>query len=718
MTGYGADRVAVLDIDDQGNVTWAGSMLIPALTAYPEFSGPRGSAVSPDDRYLVTFNKVDNTFTRIDLSTLPTTTFDMEAPAPLSIGYDRMPLAMKRGRGFFDNTRLSKSNTSSCFSCHPDGDTDGLAWDLSTYLDPEGTPNGALEFGVDLKGPLVTQRVRSLREVGPFHWRGERKVLRQFNAAFRDLLENQKNGQNATIGGNFFYIEQYLEELALAPNPRQELDRNYTPVQLAGADLFINANAQDSLSCASCHELPLGTNNEIVETRRGGLSPSIVVPALRDVNRKLNEPLFVGGNFGMRTELGTGLNHGGTAATIEDVALELDEQGNPLFAVNSGEASKIANFLEALDTGLAPSTGFQVTMHSGNAASVVANELAYLISQAEAGHCDLTYVTGPGYLLERVTFATGMYDPRTDSFLQGSDLLPPLSIADFVQSAQQGRPVTFFGVPGLRGRVMGIDRDNDEILDLDESLHGTDPENFDSDNDSFPDGYEVRHGTDPRMPNASVPDTQLPSVVSGPDVIYATQTSVKLEFETDEPVRASFFVDGQAVLRRPLDHQYDTKFSLPIGGLTPETNHSFLVELTDPMLNLSLLMFDAQTGTFQRPRPVHVETIDVAIIPNLLRDRVRARVELGNGQVSAFPGYEVDVSIYYESPQGLEMIAASRKATTTGTSGIATIVADIPRSITPGSGEVIVVVQGVEEPANLPSYVEGNDEENAVRVDY
>ncbi|MFT5477492.1 MAG: DNA-binding beta-propeller fold protein YncE [Planctomycetota bacterium] len=712
VTGYGTDRVAVLDIDAQGAITWAGSIAIHSISDYPQFSGPRGCAVSSDGEYLVTYNSVENGFARVQLPTLPTSTpFDFQFQDSLKIGFDRMPKVMKRGRGLFNSTKFSLSNTSACFSCHTDGDTDGLAWDLSGYLDPETTPADQLQFGVDVKGPMVTQSVRSVRETGPYHWRGERRALSNFNATFKNLLEHTVNGQPATIGGGFVYLQEYLEELVIAPNPRQDPSRRHSTIELQGADLFLNRPVQGEQACGDCHQLPLGTTNEVVQTFRGGESPSIVVPALRNIARKLNTPMTVGAAFGERTELGAGLNHGGTAPSIDAVALELDSQGNPMFQVGPSEAGKIARFIESLDTGLAPSTGFQVTMHAGNVQSVLSNELPYLMLQAGDGECDVIFVTGPEFLFQQEDFVTGMFIPQTERFALASNQLPHRTLAQLVDTANGGAPVTFIGVARRRGKVMGLDRDNDDIYDLDEAARGTNPESWDTDGDQFPDGYELEWGMDPLVPTATSPDSVGPEVIDGPHVVYTTQTSIKIEFETSELARILFFVDGTAVLRRPLNHEYDTHFSYPIGGLNPQTVHTITMEMTDPNENRTCFDFDHETSSFVRPTPIHVEQIALQIMQSPLptrRNKLLVRVNLGGDAGPAAASYDIELSAYYTSEQAMEVIAAEAHAVSTG-HGAAVALITIPNSIPWGQGTLTVVVQGVTEPDGFPSYIEADN---------
>lgn len=720
VTGYGTDRVAVLDLGAPGGATWAGSITIPPVGQYPEFSGPRSAAVSPDGAYLVTYNKVDNGYSRIPLAQLPASTpFVFDFQDSRSIGYHRMPTAMQRGRGFFDRTTTSLSNTSACFTCHPDGDTDGLAWDLSTYLDPEGTAPGDLQFGVDVKGPMVTQSVRALREIGPYHWRGERPVLQDFDATFDGLFEHSENGQPATLGFDFFYIQQYLEELAPSPNPNQSLDRSYTPAQLTGADLFLNHPVQDQASCSDCHMLPLGTTNEIVETLQGGDSPSIVVPALRGVSTKLSRLFSPGAGFGEITELGAGLGHGGVAANIEAVALELDEAGAPLFAVDSVQARRIASFVAALDTGLAPSTAFQVTAHAGNFGEVRANQLPFLIAQAQAGHCELIYLTSAAPPAPQ-RFATGLFDPATGRFRQASVLLPDLTPGQVLDFALDGRPVTFLGVAGLRGKVMGIDRDNDDLLDLDELQAGTNPEAHDTDFDGMPDGYELEWGLDPLTPDGPPADGAAPQINAGPEVVYTTQTSVKFEFETSEPARVLFYVDGTPSFRRPLDQEFDTRFSYVVGGLSPQTQHVISMDLTDPAGNVSTFQFPHQSASYVRPVPFHVQTLTGAVIPDPSGQSggtLRVQVLLGNDLGAAPGGYAVQAAVYHLAPGAMTVVASSTSASTSA-AGSASLTASLPASLPSGSGELLVVIQDVDAPTGLPSYVEAGNSASFLTLTY
>ena len=711
VCGFGADTVAVLDVQN-GSATWAGVIRVRARTNYPELAGPRAALVVGDDEYLITYNFGDNTFSRISLAALPSGTgFEYTAPIPTRLGFDPLPLALKRGRVLFNRTQNSLSNTSSCFSCHVDGDRDGLAWELSRFLDPEGTPSDHLQFGLDVKGPMVTQSVRRLAEVSPYHWRGEMHRLRQFDSATTNLLERHVNGDLEGMGSDFFYLTQYLEELSLLPNPYQPLDRRYTPEQLEGADLFLNKPVQGNLTCVDCHTLPLGSSGEIVPSGRAGPAPTINVPALRGLFDKLSRPFYAGGRVGRCTELGAGLGHDGSLATVG--ALLRDAPGGTrLFDVNAVEAEKLEVFLKALDTGLAPATGFQVTAHSGNAASVAAGELAFLVEQAEAGNCDLVFQTGPARFRGQSVYLTGAYDPAAGVFRHPSDTLADPTPADLIAKASTGHPITFVGLPIGMGPTLGHDYDNDGIRNLDERILGTNPENHDSDEDGFPDGHEVLWQTSPLQPNPSSPDDQAPSLAGPVRVVYVTQTAIKLEVDVDEPVRASFLRDGVVTLRRPLGGLYDTSFSVVLNGLQAGRTHQFAIELTDPAGNSTVAALDHDALPRALPAPVHVERIDLSVVPGggPHPDTLHGAIQLLQDDSPPMPGYGVRTSVFWLSAFGaLELIEPLSPAWSSGTDGTASFAVDVPSSIPAGTGVLITVVQNIEAPAGGAAYVEAKD---------
>jgi hypothetical protein len=337
-----------------------------------------------------------------------------------------------------------------------------------------------------------------------------------------------EGGVPKNLGADFRYITQYMEHLAIPANPRQQADRGLTAAQQVGADLFMNEPVLGSLTCNSCHTLPLGSAGEVVDNLGGGYAPATVAPSLRGITDKLAAPFQVGGPFGERTELGAGLGHGGALASIQAVLLQQlpPPQVGQRFDVTPAEADQLATFLAAFDTGLAPAAAWQITAHQDNAGSFVNDQLAFLVAEAAKGNCDLVYRFGPELWQGQPTWFTGLYDPGSGRFRQASVTLPPLLTSNLMAKAAGGMPVTFLGVPRQSGWPMGVDRDNDKLLDLDERLAGTNPEDEDTDDDGYHDGYETQWGMNPLVPNASSPDQQAPQLLGPVRVVYTTTHAV------------------------------------------------------------------------------------------------------------------------------------------------------------------------------------------------
>lgn len=704
VTGYGSDLVAVLEKPTSGEWRWAGAITLPPKQSYPRGTQPRACIVDAAGAQLYVWNKNDTSLAKIDLATLPASgPFVVASPLPRALGFEGSSTEERLGRHLFADARHSPSKTSSCASCHVDGHTDGLVWDLSHFADPEGTPSESLTYGIDVKGPMVTQSTRRMEESGPYHWRGEKRSINDFNASFSSLLDMQDAQGNADdVGPDFQYLRHYVNRIAYPPNPRMQRDRVLTPDQAAGATIFQTKPVLGSLTCASCHTLPLGTRGEVVAEAVAGMIHSADVPQLRGVEQKRGQPWVAGGAFGTRPELGAGLTHAGAYATFEDVVQREDpaHSGLPRFNLTPGDAAKVVAFLEAFDTGLAPSTATQATLHAGNASTFAATELAFLKSQAEAGHCDLvamrTPAPGPAGSLVARSYA---YDRATRKWLPASRMLGPIDEAPFFSEAVQGRPVTFLGVPLGMGRSVGIDRDSDGLFDLDERRAGTNPDRSDTDGDKMPDGYEVLWGLDPLATTAGSPDSTAPSLVGPARLVYATTNTLKVEFTASEMCRVHVALNGGPPVQRiPLDHQVDTEHWVVLGGLEPGTAYTITFEMRDPAGNI----FADTSTTFSTlprtlPAPMRIDGIALSIVQVGAQRMFLGDVDLGTTAGASGSSYVVRGSLFLRTQAGaLQMLAPSLESVA-GTSGVAGFRVPLPPSVP--SGTLTFVVREVLPPA-------------------
>src|SRR5262249_13664751 len=142
-----------------------------------------------------------------------------------TIGFDPGSNDLTNGRRIFYSGFTSAHGDQSCATCHIFGDTDGLAWDLG---DPAGgfvpppVPNPAGLHGFDPeKGPLVTQTLRGLTSLEPFHWRGDRADIFAFNPAFSTLMGRTTPLPDSQMSA----VASFVMPLTLPPNPHQNLDR-------------------------------------------------------------------------------------------------------------------------------------------------------------------------------------------------------------------------------------------------------------------------------------------------------------------------------------------------------------------------------------------------------------------------------------------------------------------------------------------------------------
>jgi hypothetical protein len=82
--------------------------------------------------------------------------------AKVSVGADRTPDAVRRGRIAFNNAFASSTGTFSCESCHPDGNNDQLLWRIGGDCDQ-------CDRADEVRS---TMPVRGLRNTLPLHWDG------------------------------------------------------------------------------------------------------------------------------------------------------------------------------------------------------------------------------------------------------------------------------------------------------------------------------------------------------------------------------------------------------------------------------------------------------------------------------------------------------------------------------------------------------------------
>jgi hypothetical protein len=404
--------------------------------------GPRGLALHAAARRLYVLNRISNTITLVDLDAGQAV---REIPAGR---FDPTPDVVRRGRRVLYDARLSGNGTGSCASCHVDAEMDLIAWNL-------GNPGGSMQtvsqngttFDLHpMKGPMLTQTLRGLRGMAPYHWRGDRAQLADFDGAFATLM-----GGDTPPAGEMAAFAAFAESIAFMPNPFRRLDRTL-PATLNGGDPIRGLGAFNA-SCDQCHSLRNGGTN--LEWRLTPVGHTMKVPHLRNIYQRLGSPR----SEGMIAVEGFGLGHDGSFAMLDDVL------ANPMMgqlAEDPGLRKDVAAFVMSFDTGTAPAVGFSVTL---TAATMDEGRLAVLTAleqQAAVGNIDLI---AKGTLLDGGVRGL-LYRPASDEYTPDTREVAALARDAILERVRTGIDVvTFMGVPAGSGERMGIDRDLDGELD-------------------------------------------------------------------------------------------------------------------------------------------------------------------------------------------------------------------------------------------------------------
>lgn len=277
ITGMGSNNVVV--VDGSGN----------RVDNIEVGQGPTGIVIKDSANLGFVMNKFSGSISVVDLNSrteISEVTFD-----------DPTPASIKAGRPILYDTHLtSGTGHLSCASCHVDGRTDRLGWQLSDGL---GTLSTVPQASNSLPGNVIgsvtissnkqvmtTQTLLDIMEHPRFHWRGDRETIDDFNGTFVNLM-----GRNSLITqAQMDDFKAYLRTLWLPPNPYRNLDnsRPQTVTLPDGSTVTstrVGSNTTDALrgggnnnNCLICHS---GQGNA---TRNFGanaeISSNIIAPAL------------------------------------------------------------------------------------------------------------------------------------------------------------------------------------------------------------------------------------------------------------------------------------------------------------------------------------------------------------------------------------------------------------------------------------------------------
>ena len=402
-------------------------------------------------------NRFSSSLSVVDLSN--------DASVEVSLGFDPSPSFVRDGRKFLYDGEISSAHGDlACGTCHVFGNMDGIAWDLGDPsaaamipVPPGQTPG--LPLFHPMKGPMVTQSLKSLSGTEPLHWRGDRQTLADFNGAFMSLL----GAPTSLSPGDMTTFSQFVFSMRYAANPYRELDGSL-PATLNGGDpshgqsLFATGGLFSGGQCVFCHALPTGTNDKIIPGSALLQDEARKVPQLRNLYQKTG--LDRAGPTSVR---GFGFTHDGEFDTISHFF------GFLLFTFASEQDKHdVEAFMLAFGTETPPAVGAQWTMDGTNEAEGIAR-LNTLQSLADVNTIGLVAKGRIGVQPRGWTYiGAGTYRPDKEDD-------PDVSQLALLSMAGAGTEITFTGVvEGCEDRL-GVDRDQDGYRDGDELDAGSDP---------------------------------------------------------------------------------------------------------------------------------------------------------------------------------------------------------------------------------------------------
>ena len=446
VAAFGSDRIA--RINANGSVI---SRIELGSTSSSNMRGPRGLALDSPNGRLYVLNRISNTIQVIHAGSEKVLT---EIPVG---SFDPTPTVIKNGRGFLYDARLSGNGTVSCASCHLDGDSDRLAWDLGDRGGQMQTVTNRVSLSAfsgqfamhPMKGPMRTQTLKGLTGMPPLHWRGDRANFEAFNPAFDSLL-----GGPQLPAADMTAYRQFIETMQFPPNPNQTLDRNF-PATLAGGNptagqhtFIAESYAGQNTMCVNCHLTISGTDRS--------MSPKILLQASQDLKvpqlRNLYKKTLFNDAPGATSLDGYGLTHDGADPTLFRF---LSHPVFPNFMNDTTRKTNLSAFLLCFDTGMAPAVGYSRTVSAANVNDSGLNaDWNLLQSQAAANNIDLIVkgtIDGKRHGL--------LYQPGSTNYTTDKIGLGPFTQAQLKTKVNGGDTLTFMGVPTGTGTRMGIDRD-------------------------------------------------------------------------------------------------------------------------------------------------------------------------------------------------------------------------------------------------------------------
>lgn len=439
-------------------------------------AGPTGLALSPTGARLYALSKFASSVSVIDTAT--------NAEMSRVSLYDPTPAAIRNGRPLlYDTHRTSGTGHVSCASCHLDGKSDFLGWDLG---DPAGTMKAFNQQCFQsvfcfswhpMKGPMVTQTLQGIVGAEPLHWRGDRENLAAFAPAFVGLQGLPAEPTAAEMQ----QFTDFVATIRFPPNSYRNIDDTFPPTlptaggstgrPANGSNIFTLQQTLVSFRCVTCHTLPIGSNRQINEPFVAGIPQLMKMVQLRGLERKRGFD-----KTSQQSIRGFGFNHDSEHDTLDTLLRHPNFNfGGP--DVVTQNRHDVEAFLLSLSTDTHPSIGQQITFDGTNNNDPAAMaRLDSFVAFASFGFRASLIAKGRQAGKDRGWFYT------SGGMMQSDRAGQSIAANTLRNAAAPGSEITFTVVPFNAQQRMGGDRDGDGVFDGDEAASCCNP----ADPTSFP----------------------------------------------------------------------------------------------------------------------------------------------------------------------------------------------------------------------------------------
>jgi hypothetical protein len=334
-------------------------------------------------------------------------------------------------------------------------------------------------------------------------------------------------------------------------NPRRVLDDALGTLQLPAPALGMPSSAVqgqrdfqlptsfNQKTCSECHPLQSGSDgSQMTEGTflRAPRSMAIEMAHLRQLYLRSPKVVSLDPNDGAHpltfNQNGFGTFHDGRFPSMLHFVFDNFD------TMPTQERVNTFRFVEQFDQGIAPAVHW-AERYAQDSPAAVETEIAEILLAGAALDKRWNDVVAIG------RFNTGsgwrpmqwVYRPEVGRFAPSQPGIASLNWTQMKNVTHAGNAENIFiGVPFRNGRRIGIDFDNDGLINGRELELGTNPLDPDTDKDGWPDGYENAYGDDPLVPQATSSDHDRPALVEA-ELDFANSRLAKYHVRFGEPVK-------------------------------------------------------------------------------------------------------------------------------------------------------------------------------------